>query len=185
MNSVRRIILLLLLIVQVQWLPAQFKNASLQATGLTCAMCSNAINKALQKLPFVESVKPDIKNSSFGIVFRSQAVVNLDAIKDAVEGAGFFVGGLQVTGSFSNLNAGADGIVRIGKDWFYVLNGTNRQLNGEVTFNLQDKAFLTAKSFKKISSTVKAPSLATGKAESDMENSGVKKGERIYHVTIG
>ena len=36
-------------------------KASLQATGLTCAMCSNAINKALLQVPFVESVKSDIK----------------------------------------------------------------------------------------------------------------------------
>ncbi len=185
MKQIRYVSLLLTLIAQTLLAEAQFSNASLQATGLTCAMCSNAINKALQKLPFVESVKSDIKNSSFSIVFRSGSTVNLDAIKDAVEGAGFFVGGLQVTGSFSNLNTDADGIVRIGNDWFNVLNGTNRGMNGEVTFNLQDKAFLTAKSFKKISSTVKAPSLASGKAESDLTKSGVKKGERIYHVTIG
>lgn len=185
MKQIRRVFFLLLLLAQVVLADAQFSKASLQATGLTCAMCSNAINKALQKLPFVESVKADIKNSSFSIVFRSGSVVKLDAIKDAVEEAGFFVGGLQVTGSFSNLNADADGIMRIGNDWFYVLNGTNRLINGEVTFNVQDKSFLTAKSFKKISTTVKAPSLASGKAESDMTKSGVKKGERIYHVTIG
>ena len=48
----------------------QFTKANLQASGLTCALCSNAINKALQKLSFVASVKPDIKNSSFDIVFK-------------------------------------------------------------------------------------------------------------------
>lgn len=185
MKQLRPVLFLILLIAQTLLAEAQFSKATLQATGLTCAMCSNAINKALQKLPFVESVKADIKNSSFSIVFRSGPVVKLDAIKDAVEEAGFFVGSLQVRGSFSNLNPGADGIVRIGNDWFYVLNGNNRVMNGELTFNLQDKSFLTAKSFKKISSTVKAPSLASGKAESDMIKSGVKKGERIYHVTIG
>ena len=49
---------------------AQFTKATLQATGLTCAMCSNAINKALVKVPFVESVKADIKNSAFHMVFN-------------------------------------------------------------------------------------------------------------------
>ena len=185
MKQIRNVFFLFLLTAHSLLAEAQFTKANLQATGLTCAMCSNAINKALQELPFVASVKSDIKNSSFRIVFRPGSTVKPDAIKDAVEEAGFFVGGLQVTGSFSNLNAGAEGIVRIGNDWYYVLNGTNRVMNGEVTFNLQDKAFLTAKSFKKISSTVKAPSLTSGKAESDLTKPGIKKGERIYHVTIG
>jgi copper chaperone CopZ len=68
---------------------AQFSKAELQATGLTCAMCSNAINKALQKVPFVESVRPDIKNSSFNIVFKANAEIDIDALKNAVEDAGF------------------------------------------------------------------------------------------------
>lgn len=185
MKPFRRICLLLLLIVQVQWLQAQFSKASLQATGLTCAMCSNAINKALQKLPFVESVKSDIKNSSFSIVFRPQSSVNLDAMKDAVEAAGFFVGGLQVTGTFNQQKTGPDGLLKIGNSWFCFLRGAGINLNGEMTLTLKDRSFQTAKSFKKFSSTVKVPSLSTGKAISDMEKSGVKKGERIYHVTIG
>ncbi len=180
----KKLVLLILLGLQVQGMHAQFSKANLQATGLTCALCSNAINKALQQLPFVESVKADIKNSSFSIVFRQQAVINLDAIKNAVEEAGFFVGGLQVTGSFNNLNTGAGGVAKIGNSWFLFLKDANRVLKGEVTFSLQDKSFLTAKAFKKISSTVKVPSLATGKAEADLLNEGVKKGERIYHVTI-
>jgi len=184
MKPMRNFVLLILLTAQVQLVQAQFSKAELQATGLTCAMCSNAINQALKELPFVEKVKADIKNSSFSIVFRQQATINLDAIKEAVEGAGFFIGGLQVTGSFSNLNTGPDGVTRIGNSWFYFLKEPNRVLNGEVTINLQDKSFLTAKSFKKISSTVRIPSLATGKAETDLSKAGVKKGERIYHVTI-
>ena len=182
--QVKKTGLLIIMILQVLLMQAQFSKANLQATGLTCALCSNAINKALKQLPFVESVKADIKNSSFSILFRQGVEVKPDAIKDAVEGAGFFVGGLQVTGSFKNLNTGSDGIIKIGTNWFHFLKQSNRVLNGEVTFTLQDKSFLTARAFKKISSTVKIPSLSTGKAEADQVKSGVKKGERIYHVTI-
>jgi copper chaperone CopZ len=181
---VKKYFLFFILLLQLQLSHAQFSKANLQATGLTCALCSNAINKALLQLPFVESVKADIKNSSFSIVFRQQAVVNLDAIKNAVEGAGFFVGGLQVTGSFANLSTGRGGITKIGNNWFYFVKDANRILNGEVTFKLQDKSFLTAKEFKKISTAVKLPSLHTGKAEADLAGEGVKKGERLYHVTI-
>lgn len=180
----KKIGLLILLGLQVQLVQAQFSKANLQATGLTCALCSNAINKALQQLPFVESVKADIKNSSFAIQFRQTSAVNLDAIKNAVEEAGFFVGGLQVTGFYKNLNTGPDGVTKIGNSWFRFLKDPNRVLNGEVSFTVQDKSFLTAKAFKKISTTVKVPSLETGKAEAGLEKDGMKKGERLYHVTI-
>ncbi len=176
--------LLIIMMLLGLLMQAQFSKANLQATGLTCALCSNAINKALKQLPFVESVKADIKNSSFSIVFRQGVEVNPDAIKEAVEGAGFFVGGLQVTGSFNNLNTGPEGIIKIGSNWFRFLKQSNQVLNGEVTLTLQDKSFLTAKAFKKISSSVNIPSLSTGKAEADQVKAGVKKGERLYHVTI-
>src|SRR4026207_2111428 len=87
---------------------AQFTRATLQATGLTCAMCSNAINKALQKVPFVESVKANIKNSSFSIVFKKDAEVDIDALKDAVEDAGFSVGSLKLTGNFNEVKIAPD-----------------------------------------------------------------------------
>src|SRR5258705_3262224 len=78
---------------------AQFSRANLQATGLTCAMCNNAINKALQTKPFIQSVKSDIKNSAFSIVFKENADVDIDEIRKAVEDAGFGVGSLKLTGN--------------------------------------------------------------------------------------
>ena len=100
---------------------AQFTKANLQATGLTCAMCSNAINKALMKVSFVESVKSDIKNSSFSIVFKEGKPVSIDALKEAVEDAGFSVGSLQVTGKFEAVQVAADKHVKIGDAVYHFL----------------------------------------------------------------
>ena len=88
--------LLLTIAIALLALPsnAQFTKASLQATGLTCAMCSNAINKALLEVPFVESVKADIKNSAFNMVFKQGEKVEIDALRKAVDDAGFSVGSL-------------------------------------------------------------------------------------------
>jgi copper chaperone CopZ len=97
---------------------AQFSKAVLQATGLTCAMCNNAINKALQKVTFVESVRSDIKNSAFSIVFKTGADVNIDALKDAVEDAGFSVGSLKLTGNFENVKVGNDQHIKLGSHNF-------------------------------------------------------------------
>ncbi|MES1224202.1 MAG: heavy-metal-associated domain-containing protein, partial [Bacteroidota bacterium] len=94
----KRIAILLVVLMTGFLSRAQFTKATLQASGLTCAMCNNAINKALKGLAFVGTVKSDIKNASFDIVFKEGEAVDIDAIRAAVEDAGFFVAKLKVTG---------------------------------------------------------------------------------------
>lgn len=163
---------------------AQFSKANLQATGLTCAMCNNAINKALQAVPFVESVRSNIKDASFSIVFKSAAEVDIDALKDAVEDAGFSVGGLKLTGAFENVKVENDQHVKIGNSSFHFLNITGQTLNGETTITVVDKNFVTTKQFKKISTSTKMACVQTGKAASCCTKDGVPAEARVYHVTI-
>lgn len=163
---------------------AQFTKATLQATGLTCAMCSNAINKALQKVSFVESVNSDIKNSSFSILFKADNQVDIDALKDAVEDAGFSVGSLKLTGTFNEMKIEKDKHVKIDKENFYFLNAFSQVLNGEQTVTVVDKNFITAKQFKKYSSASKMSCLQTGKAASCCVKDGIEANERVYHVII-
>ena len=72
---------------------AQVTKVSLQASGLTCSMCSNAINKALKTLDFVDEVDADIKTYTFEISFKENSNVDFDKIKTKVENAGFTVSG--------------------------------------------------------------------------------------------
>ena len=165
-------------------LHAQFTKATLQATGLTCAMCSNAINKALQKVPFVESVRSDIKNSAFNIVFKQGQDVKIDELRDAVEDAGFSVGGLKLTGNFQELKIENDTHVEIGNEVFHFLNVSDQVLSGEQTISVVDKNFVTARQFKKFSSASKMSCVATGKAGSCCPKEGIAPDARVYHVTI-
>lgn len=163
---------------------AQFSKATLQATGLTCAMCSNAINKALQKVSFVESVRSDIKNSSFSIVFKQGENIQIDAIKHAVEDAGFSVGSLKLTGNFNDVKIENDKHIEIGKEMFHFLNVSEQVLTGEQTITIVDKNYLTAKQFKKFSSATKMSCVQTGKAASCCLKDGMAADARIYHATI-
>jgi len=138
----------------------------------------------LQKVPFVESVKSDIRNSAFGIVFKQNADVNIDALKKAVEDAGFSVGSLKLTGEFNELKIANDQHVKIGNETFHFLNVNSQLLNGEKTITVVDKNFVTAKEFKKYSTATKMNCLQTGKAGSCCIKDGISTGERIYHVTI-
>jgi copper chaperone CopZ len=163
---------------------AQFTKATLQATGLTCAMCSNAINKALQKVNFIESVKSDIKNSSFSIAFKQNSNMDIDAIKKAVEDAGFSVGSLKLTGSFNEIKIANDQHVQIGANEFCFLNVNNQTLNGEATITVVGKSYMTLKEYKKISSSSKMECLQTGKASPCCGLDGASGSTKIYHVTI-
>lgn len=161
---------------------AQFSAATLQANGLTCALCSNAINKALQKVSFVESVKSDIKNTAFNIRFKQDSEVNADQIRQAVEEAGFSVGSLKLTGEFNSLKVENDTHVKIGKSDFHFVNIKDQVLNGTQTITIVDKNFVSDKTFKAIKASTKKDCINTGKASHCCTD--VAQGSRIYHTTI-
>lgn len=180
----KKVLLVMLVTVVTVNAYAQFTKATLQATGLTCAMCSNAINKALEAVPFVESVKSDIRNSAFNIVFKQGADVEIDALRMAVEDAGFSVGSLQVTGQFNNVKVENDQHLKIGSGHYHFLGVKAQTLSGENTITVVDKNFVKAKRFKQISSLTKMNCVQTGKAASCCTKDGAPAGARVYHVTI-
>jgi copper chaperone CopZ len=163
---------------------AQFTSANLQASGLTCAMCTRAIDNALRQLPYVVDVKPDIKNSSFSIVFKKGMDADIDGMQKAVEDAGFSVSKLQLTGTFTYLSIKNDEHIEISGKEFHFLNVSNQVLNGERVLTVIDKKFLSPKEFKKYSSSTNMSCLQTGKSGDCCLKAGVAAGTRIFHVTI-
>ena len=182
MKKTVMILFVVMLALQSQ---AQFTRVSLQASGLTCSMCNNAIYKALKALPFVASVESDIKNSSFDIVFKESAAADIDVIKNAVEDAGFSVATFKLTGKFDHVSIGDDKHVKIGDRHFHFIKVKDQVLDGEQTITVVDKDFLTVKNFKKFSTATKKTCIQSGKAAAGCcEKEGVAKDTRIYHVTI-
>lgn len=163
---------------------AQFKTAILQASGLTCAMCTKAINNSLEELSFVESVKADIKNSAFKIVFKPGIAMDIDELKKGVEDAGFSVAKLRLTGSFSNIEIKNDEHVVINGNTYHFLKVNNQTLNGEKEITIVDKNFLTAKEFKKFTAATNMHCIQTGRAESCCKKEAGAEHSRIYHATI-
>lgn len=153
---------------------AQITKVSIQASGLTCSMCSNAIHKALKSLPEVKQVTASIKNSSFEIEFNDNAAVDLDKLKSKVEDAGFFVAKFLITLQADKVAVNNDAHTEIGNYTFHFVNVKTQTLNGSHTIRLLDKGFVSAKEFKKNSSFTKMPCYGTGAAN----------GKRIFHVTI-
>jgi len=148
---------------------AQFTSASLEASGVTCSLCSKAIQKALEKVTFVEQVTVDVKTQVYNVIFKQNSTLNFDDMQKAVQDAGFSVASLRVTGKFSDLRLTKNQDIRIGDQTFHFLNGNGQILNGEKTFTLVDKNFLTPKAFKKYSASIS-------------ENAGANS--HVFHVII-
>lgn len=163
---------------------AQVKKVSLQASGLTCSMCSNAINKAIRAIDFVDKVDANIKTSTFEISFKEGTVVDFDRLKKAVEDAGFFVAKFSALVHFNNAKALNDNHLAADNRVFHFIGIKDQSLNGDVNIRFLDKGFVSSKEFKKNNALTKMECYKTGTASPCCEKDGLKAGTRIFHVTI-
>ena len=180
----KKIILLAAIVLSAIAANAQFSKANLQASGLTCALCTKAINKSLEKLPFVESITVDIKSSNFEILFKKDQPVDIDALRKGVEDAGFSVALLKLKGEFNNVEIKKDSHHTINGVTYHFLAAGKGNLAGEQEITIVDKNFLPAKALKKYSSSSKMSCVQTGKAGDCCTAEGIDAGTRIYHVII-
>jgi copper chaperone CopZ len=148
-----------------QAIPAQeLKKVSLQASGLTCSICSNSIYKALKTVDFVDKVDANIQSASFEITFKTHSKVDFDKLKRKVEDAGFSVSKFIATINFSQVWVKNNESLPIGDKTFLFTDIKAQELNGDKPVQIVDKGFVSAKEYKK--------------------NSLRSPGAGIYHATI-
>lgn len=162
---------------------AQFSKATLQASGLTCSMCSNAINKSLATLPFVQKVFTDLNKNEFSIQFKPNTPVDFDQIRKKVEDAGFSVARLTVNVDVPSIAVKKDTHSNIGGLNIHFLNGENKTIDGQQTLRIVDKGFLPAKEYKKFAGMTQMKCVETGVMEACC-TADKKAAARIYHVVI-
>lgn len=179
----KKIIIIALLLLPIITI-AQVKKITIQASGLTCSMCSNAINKSLQALPFVEKTIPNIKNSSFDIYLKKEAIYSFDLIKESVEEAGFSVASFYVTIDMNTAVAAKDQHTLVDGNLFHFINANNQPLIGEKKIKIVDKGFVTAKEFKANNKYTTLACYATGKASTCCKVAENNTSTRVYHVII-
>ncbi|MBS4043902.1 MAG: cation transporter [Chitinophagaceae bacterium] len=163
---------------------AQVNKIQIQAAGLTCSMCSKAIYTALGDIDFVKDVKSDIKTSSFIIHLKNSNKYNFDKLQKAVDDAGFSVAKFTIVYQFNNIKIENDTHYTNNGTTFHFMNVKPQVLNGEVSINIIDKGYVTAKDYKANSKYTKMKCYETGVMESCCSNNGHKASERIFHVTL-
>jgi copper chaperone CopZ len=126
----------------------QVINATLQAAGLTCAMCSNAIYQSLIDLPSIDQVNPDVEHSSFYIRFKSGMKIDPDEIRSAVEAAGFSIGEFFLTVRINASQVTENKIIQLEEIKLKLLNESFSDFNQEIKLLIYEKDFLTDKKIK-------------------------------------
>lgn len=160
---------------------SQLCKATLQAGGLTCSMCSKAVNNALEGVAFVEKLTVDIESQQYNVIFREGAAVNLDDLKNAVEDAGFSVVKLMVTAKVPLDKILKDDHIRIGGSYFHFLSAGQLK-EGGLSFTVVDKDFVPAKEHKKYGRLSKMECVKKGKTAPCC--TGIAEHTRLYHVII-
>ena len=123
---------------------AQIIKAEIRATGLTCSMCSNAINKQLKSMTEVVNVETDLNTNTFTVTLKEGNDLSPKVFKEKVEKAGFFIGSLVVTAKSDTLTKTS-----------YILVSDKKSNSSEVQFQVVDKGYITEKEFKKLSKSYK------------------------------
>jgi copper chaperone CopZ len=162
----------------------QYRNVEIHAAGLTCSLCSNAIQKALKGLPFVAGVQTELKSNKFTLDLRPGSTVDLDAISRKVEEAGFSVGKLLVEVKFGAIEIKNDAHTQVGNQLFHFLNVTPQRIDGWQKVQLLDKNFVLATEAKKNTKLTSMACYKTGFMAACCPSGNGTVSKRVYHVTI-
>ena len=161
-------IFMILLVLTSGIAKAQFTKAELQVSGLTCALCAKATEKALKTLPFIGEIKTDLIRNTYLLTFKSGEQVNFDLISKKVQDAGFFVNSLKATFDFASVKV-ADNHFSYGGDTFQLMNAT-KSPEGQAVVTIVDKGF--------------APKSVSKKYLGQIADVSTGKSGRLYHVAI-
>ena len=144
MKNLKYIYLSIIAVLGLATANAQISKAEIRATGLTCSMCSNAINKQLKSMPEVVNVDTDLNNNTFSVTLKKDNTLSPKTFKDKVEKAGFFIGSLIVSMNAEAVN-----------NKNYINVNDSKSAGSETKIQVLDKGYVTAKEYKKLAKSYK------------------------------
>ena len=151
-----QIVVTVLTILSSTIVNAQISKADIRATGLTCSMCSNAINKQLKSLEAVANIETDLNTNTFTVTRKEGNSLTPFTFKESVEKAGFFIGSLILTVDSKTVAKSP-----------YILVKETENIPAEVKIQVLDKGYVVDKEFKKLAKTYKSSATYASNNEAD------------------
>lgn len=129
--------------------PAQISKAEIIATGLTCSMCSNAINKQLKSMAEVENVAVDLNTNTFTVSLKENNTLTPNVLKENIEKTGFFIGSMVLTIDLGTTKIEESKAVKKQSGTYVFVNGGDKTIDGAIKVQVLNDGFVTKKEFKK------------------------------------
>ena len=151
MKKIASLLMTIVVLLSINISFAQISKAEIIATGLTCSMCSNAINKQLKSLPEVQNVAIDLNTNTFTVTLKKNNNISPKILKEKVQKAGFFVGSMIITLDFDNQKIQNNAKINKNNLDLIFLDTNAKTLNGLTNLKILDKEYVVTKEFKKLS----------------------------------
>jgi copper chaperone CopZ len=153
---------------------AQFVSARLGINGLTCSMCSFAVQAELERLPFVEKAELNLNTNIADVLFKTGAKVNMQQVVQAVYKAGFSVGYTEADFTFNQQEVSDQSVFSYEGYNYQFFKPAQSLLNGRTTLKFIDKKYFRQKAYSFWAPMIKE------------SLKGKTKNERavLYHVTL-
>ena len=152
-DNIKKQLILLVMLFSIANSYSQITKAEIIATGLTCSMCSNAINKQLKAMPEVEKVMIDLNNNTFMVNFKKNAVVTPQLLKTNIEKTGFFVGSMIVTMEVDNAQKNNEGF-KNESGTYILVDAKENSVKENVRLKVINSGFVTKKEYKQSAKTL-------------------------------
>lgn len=128
---------------------AQISKAEIIATGLTCSMCSNAINKQLKAMPEVEKVMIDLNNNTFVVNLKKNSKITPEALRLNIEKTGFFVGSMILTMDANTIEPKDNSSFKNASGTYILVSPDEKSANEKLRLKVLNSGFVTKKEYKK------------------------------------
>lgn len=140
--------ILLVMLFGVMTSYSQISKAEIIATGLTCSMCSNAINKQLKALPEVEKVMIDLNTNTFMVQLKKDNHITPQQLRANIEKAGFFVGSMILTIDVDDAQAKDNTSFKNASGTYVFVDAKEKAANGTLRLKVLNSGFVTKKEYK-------------------------------------
>ena len=144
-------------------LNAQFINAKIGVSGLTCSACSRSVEIALRKIPFVDSVQMDLKKTEALIFFKKGAKVEIEKLAKAVSDAGFSVRSMNATCTFANTQVADNTCITLAGNNYQFVKTPSKTLNGTVNLKFIGTQYMSKTDYNSWSTLLKSSCASGGK----------------------
>ena len=133
----------------------QFQSASMEIDGLTCSMCQLGVQRSIQKLDFIQTVKVDLNTNVASIEFKSKTPVNIGQLVKSVFDAGFSVRTLTVDFNFSESAYQSNTHFIFNNSTYHILNSNeDKPLSGLQSIRFVEKQFTEPDVYNRFKKTI-------------------------------